>query len=119
MDMLYQALKVLSILLFLFYGVSVLVSDAMVEEFQRFNLLRYRKLTGVLEVLGALGLIVGYVQPYFVVIAAGGLTLLMALGVVVRFRCRDSVVDALPAFVMMVMNLFIVVHALGLPVSAR
>ena len=119
MNMLYQALKALSILLFLFYGVSVLVSDAMMEEFQRFNLARFRKLTGVLEVLGALGLILGYFQPVFVAIAAGGLTLLMAAGVVVRFRCKDSVVDALPALVMMLMNLFITVHALSLPVAAR
>jgi len=35
MDALYQALKALSILLFLYYGLSVLASNAMVKEFER------------------------------------------------------------------------------------
>ena len=49
MDALYQAFKALSILLFLYYGLSVLVSNAMVTEFERFGLSRFRKLTGSLE----------------------------------------------------------------------
>ena len=34
----------------------------------------------------------------------------MAAGVVVRLRCRDSLVDAPPATVMLLLNLFIVVY---------
>ncbi|MGI9161386.1 MAG: DoxX family protein [Mycobacterium sp.] len=114
MIVLYQACKVLSVVVFLYYGVAVFVSNAMVMEFTRFGLLRFRKLTGALELLGATGLIVGYFVPHLTVAAAGGLTVLMAAGVVVRIRCRDSLVDALPATVMMLMNLFIVVYALGM-----
>lgn len=55
MDALYQAFKALSILLFLYYGLRVLVSNAMVTEFERFGLSRYRKLIGGLEVLGSVG----------------------------------------------------------------
>jgi hypothetical protein len=113
MNWLYQACKVLSIVLFLYYGLAVIVSDAMVTEFERFGLLQYRRLTGVLELLGALGLILGYFVPHLTVAAAGGLALLMAAGVVVRLRCRDSVVDALPATVMLLLNLFIVVYTLA------
>ena len=113
MSVLYQACKVLSVLLFLYYGLAVLLSDAMVKEFERFGMLRFRKFTGVLELLGAVGLALGYFVPYLTVVAAGGLALLMALGVAIRIRCRDSLVDALPATVMMVMNIFIVVYALG------
>ncbi|TVS83401.1 DoxX family protein [Mycobacterium helveticum] len=113
MNMLYQACKVLSILLFLYYGLAVLVANAMVEEFARFGLVRFRKLTGILELLGSLGLILGYFLPQFTVAAAGGLTLMMGVGVVVRLRCGDSLADALPAIVMLLINLYIVVYALG------
>lgn len=113
MDALYQALKALSILLFLYYGLSVLVSNAMVKEFERFGLIRFRKLTGGLEVLGSVGLILGYFMPQLVVAASGGLTLLMVLGVAVRYRAGDSLADALPAFVMSLVNLYIFVYAIG------
>jgi hypothetical protein len=119
MTVLYQVSKAASIGLFLFYGLHVLVSNAMVKEFERFGLLRYRKLTGALQVLGSLGLCLGYLLPHLVVPAAGGLALLMAGGVAVRIRCRDSIADMLPASMMFVLNLFIVVYALALPISER
>lgn len=119
MIVLYQVSKAASIGLFLFYGLSVLASNSMVAEFERFGLAGFRKLTGVLQVLGAAGLGLGYLLPHLVVPAAGGLALLMAAGVVVRIRCRDSIVETLPASIMFAMNLFIVVYALGLPILER
>ena len=118
MNLLYEVARALSIALFLYYGVSVLVSDAMAAEFERFGLSRYRKLTGALEVLGALGLALGYFFPPLVVAASGGLTLLMTAGVIARFRSGDSLVDALPALVMALVNGFIFIHAIGLPTTA-
>lgn len=114
MIVLYQACKVLSVLSFMYYGLAVLFSNAMVTDFERFGLLRFRKFVGVLELLGALGLILGHFAPPITVAAAGGLALLMAVGVVVRVRCRDSLVDALPASVMMLVNLYIVVYTLSI-----
>jgi len=113
MNMLYQACRVLSILLFLYYGLAVLVSNAMVKDFARFGLVRLRKLAGILELLGSLGLILGYFLPQVTVAAAGGLTLMMGVGVVVRLRCGDSLAEALPAIVMLLINLYVVVYALG------
>ena len=113
MDALYQAFKALSILLFLFYGLSVLVSNAMVTEFERFGLSRFRKLTGILEVLGSVGLMLGYFLPQLVVAASGGFTLLMVLGLAIRYRARDSLAEALPAFVALLVNLYILVYAIG------
>ena len=119
MSLLYQASKVLSIALFAYYGLAVLVSDAMVEEFQRFGLAGFRKFTGILELIGALGLILGYFVSPFTVLAAAGLALLMGAGVVVRLRCGDSMRDALPAFIMMLLNLFIALYALRMQLPAR
>ncbi len=114
MDATYQTLKALSMLLFLYYGLSVLVSNAMVKEFERFRLSRFRKLTGSLEVLGSVGLMLGYFLPQLVVVASGGLTLLMVLGVAARYRVGSSVVDALPALLLALINLYICVYAIRL-----
>ena len=111
MGMLYQVLKVGSIVAFLFYGLSVLFANAMEKEFERYGMARFRKLTGVLEVAGSLGLVAGYFVPGLTIAASGGLSLLMALGVGIRFRSGDSVTEALQAFGMLLINLFILVYA--------
>ena len=112
MRWLYESLKIISILAFLTYGLRVLLSDAMVEEFNRYGLARFRRLTGAVEVLGAIGLILGYFVPGLTVAAAGGLVLLMALGMAVRFRSGDSLAEALQALAMLLLNLIILVYAL-------
>ncbi|MEI6251488.1 MAG: DoxX family protein [Mycobacteriaceae bacterium] len=109
--MLYQVLKVASIVAFLFYGLSVLFANAMEKEFERYGMARFRKLTGVLEVAGSLGLVAGYFVPGLTIAASGGLSLLMALGVGIRFRSGDSVAEAFQACGMLLINLFILVYA--------
>ena len=118
MNLLYEVAKALSIGLFLYYGAAVLASDAMAAEFERFGLSKFRRLTGGLEVLGALGLVLGYFVPQFDIAASAGLTVLMAAGVIVRFRSGDSLVDALPALVMALINAFIFIHAIGIAVPS-
>lgn len=109
---------VLSVTLFLGYGFSCLFMGAMVDEFARYNLSRFRRLVGLLEVLGALGLLSSIVFPVLVFPSAGGLALLMALGVVTRVRVRDPLIEAIPAGVLMLINLFLCVAALqGVQVS--
>jgi hypothetical protein len=98
---------VLSVVLFLSYGVSCLFMGAMVEEFARYDLTRFRRLVGLLEVLGALGLLGSLVVPLLVFPSTAGLALLMALGVITRVRVRDPWTDAIPAGVLMGINLFL------------
>jgi len=114
MNLLYEVSKALSIGLFLYYGAAVLASDAMAAEFERFGLSKFRRLTGGLEVLGALGLLLGYFVPHFDIAASAGLTVLMVAGVIVRFRSGDSFLDAVPALMMGLLNAFIFIHAIGL-----
>lgn len=114
MEIAYDAAKVVSVALFLGYGLSCLFSDGMVAEFERFGLSRFRRLTGVLEVLGALGLAAGYLFPLLEVLGAAGLTLLMLLGIGTRVRVRDSVVETLPAIVLLIVNGYILWYALAL-----
>ena len=86
----------------------------MVTEFEQFGLPNLRRFTGVLELLGAAGLLVGYLIPPLVIAASGGLALLMALGLAVRFRSKSSLPDSIAAMAMLLINLFICLYAAGL-----
>jgi uncharacterized membrane protein YphA (DoxX/SURF4 family) len=92
---------------FVVYGLSCLRAESMKAEFRRFRLERLRVLTGVLEVLGGLGLLVGLVWPPAMRLSSGGLALLMMLGVGVRVRVNDSLLQTLPALVLLLVNGFI------------
>jgi energy-coupling factor transporter transmembrane protein EcfT len=111
---LYYTSIVVSSALFLFYGIACLAFDRMKRDFERFGLSHLRTLTGTLEVLGALGLVAGLFWPPLVPLSAGGLALMMLLGMVARIRVLDSLAQTLPALVLMLVNLFIVWYALGL-----
>jgi uncharacterized membrane protein YphA (DoxX/SURF4 family) len=113
MGIAFQVSVGLSVVLFLYYGLDCLLSDGMVVEFERYGLSRYRRLTGSLEVLGAVGLIVGYFVLPVLVLASAGLTLLMALGVATRVRVRDPIAETIPAFALMLVNAYVLFYALS------
>lgn len=92
---------------FVAYGLGCLRSTSIKAEFKRFGLARLRVLTGVLEVFGGLGLVVGLAWPPAMWLSSGGLALLMMLGVGVRVRVNDSLIQMLPALVLMLVNGFI------------
>jgi uncharacterized membrane protein YphA (DoxX/SURF4 family) len=110
---LYYASVVVSASLFLMYGIACLCFEGMKRDFERFGLSRFRTLVGTLEVLGAVGLIIGQFWPPLVPLSAGGLALMMLVGVATRQRMLDSLAQTLPALVLMCLNLFIVWFALG------
>jgi hypothetical protein len=114
MTLAYGIVTVVSAALFLAYGLLCLFSDSMEVEFRRFGLSRYRRMTGSLEVLGGVGLLVGLRVPEVLVVASGGLAVLMALGVGARVRVRDSLLASLPAVILLVANVAILVAAWGL-----
>ena len=109
--MLLQVATILSGLLFLWYGASSLFTDGMREDFERFGLSRYRRMTGGLEVLGALGLLVGLLVRPLAALSAAGLALLMLLGVIARVRVRDPWMASAPAICLMLLNLFVALNA--------
>jgi hypothetical protein len=92
---------------FLGYGVSYFVSPNMKNEFKRFKLEKLGLLTIILEIVGALGLLIGFYFKPLLIISAGGLALLMFLGVIVRIRLKDSLWITLPALFYMGLNAYI------------
>jgi uncharacterized membrane protein YphA (DoxX/SURF4 family) len=106
-----RTLILLSSLLFLIYGVLCIGTQSMVHDFQRFGLPHLRILTGVLELLGALGLLLG-LQPGYkwlwsLRISAAGLALLMLIAFAIRMRAHDGVAVSIPSFTLMLVNAWI------------
>ena len=98
---------------FIFYGISCLFTKKMKLEFERFGLQDWqRKLTGILQLLGAIGLITGLLSNEILsIFASGGLSLLMILGVSVRIKIKDTLIDMLPAAFFALLN-FIITYQL-------
>lgn len=100
-------LILISSISFFVYGIAYFTSPHMKNEFRRFGLEKLGLLIALLELTGAIGLIVGYSLNAILLISSGGLAILMLMGVVVRLKIRDSLVATSPAFLYMLLNSFI------------
>jgi hypothetical protein len=109
----FEIARAMSAFAFLFYGVTCLTTVRMVAEFERYRLARFRTTVGVLECLGALGLLAGHFSRPLLIAAAAGLALLMLMGIATRIRIGDSLAQTLPAAVLFVVNAFVLVMAVG------
>ncbi|MDC0479006.1 DoxX family protein [Flavobacteriaceae bacterium] len=89
---------------FLFYGIGCFTSRFMMEEFIRYGIPKFRKLTGVLQLLGALGIIVGFWMDYFQILSTFGLSLLMLFGVITRIKIKDGLMKTIPALFYCLLN---------------
>lgn len=107
MSTLQPGLQLLSIGAFLYYGSLCLSSKELVLEFERYRLNQFRILTGLLEIGGALGLLLGFYFPILKLIASAGLTLLMVCGIWARLRISDPWFSFIPAFLLGLINFFI------------
>ncbi|MFN1834527.1 DoxX family protein [Balneola sp. MJW-20] len=93
---------------FIFYGIQSLRSDIMIQEFKRFGLTdSQRKITGILQVAGAVGLLSGLYFPFFGAAASIGLTIMMLVAFIVRIKIKDSLMETIPSFFFMLINAYI------------
>ena len=94
------------------YGISCFFSRRMQTEFERYRVPRLLRLTGALQVAGALGIVAGHWYRPVLILSASGLMLMMMYAVYIRFRIRDPLYAALPAFSYVLLNAYIVYAAL-------
>lgn len=80
-------------------------------EYARYGLAQFRPVVGALQLLGAAGLIAGLMLPWAGQVAAGGLALLMLLGVRVRIKIKDTLLQTLPALGYLILNLYLFLTA--------
>jgi uncharacterized membrane protein YphA (DoxX/SURF4 family) len=104
-------LSIVSSLVFILYGVFCAFTPSMVADFHRFGLDHLRVLTGILEILGGAGLLVGLKWRPALWLSAAGLALLMLIAFGVRLKMRDSVALSTPSFLLMLLNAYILVLA--------
>ena len=104
---LFIVLILISSLSFLGYGIAYFISPVMKSEFKRFGLEKAGAITAILELLGAVGLLVGLKVQLILLISAGGLAILMLLGVGIRIKVKDSLWISFPALFFMILNSYI------------
>lgn len=94
---------------FLYYGLKVLIWTSAREEFERYGMPAVRRLVGVLEILGGTAVILGLANTSLGAFAAAGLTALMVLGLIVRFKIHDPPRLMVPAALLGALNAVLVV----------
>jgi uncharacterized membrane protein YphA (DoxX/SURF4 family) len=102
-----RVLIIFSAASFLGYGSTCLASAHMKREFARYGLPGQRVLVGILQLAAALGLLAGFMEPWIGRAAAGGLALMMLVGVLVRIRIKDTLLQTSPAFFYLVLDAYL------------
>jgi len=104
---LFTVVIIFSSLSFFGYVFSYFYGTHMKKEFKRFGLEKMGLFTIILEILGALGLLIGVLYHPILIISSLGLSLLMFAGVLVRIKVKDNIWISLPAFLYMLVNAYI------------
>lgn len=104
--------EAISTVLFAGYGLGCFVSKHMIEEFSRYELPQLRVLTGSLQILASLGMVVGHFYYWpLLVLSAGGLGAMMFIAVLTRIKIRDGFWVSVPATSLCALNFYIAVAA--------
>ncbi|HEU4636412.1 MAG TPA: DoxX family protein [Edaphobacter sp.] len=103
-----------SIVAFTWYGLECFFSRKMVAEFERYQVPSLRIVTGGLQLAGSVAMLLGYLYLPLLRLSAAGFALMMFFAVLTRFRIRDPLYAAIPAFSLMVLNAFILVASFKL-----
>lgn len=106
-------LTIINSLAFISYGLLCITTDHMINEFTRYKLLHFRRLTGILEILGGFGCIIGFYYIDFIyALSTLGLAILMTMGTIVRVRIKDPLLETIPAIALGLINYYLLYHLL-------
>ena len=100
-------LIIFSSLSFLFFGVSCYYSIYFKNEFIRYGIPDFRKITGFFQLLGGSSLLIGIYIDELTRISSLGLTILMFMGVGLRLKIKDGLLRTMPAIFYAVVNALI------------
>ena len=92
---------------FLFYGISSFYSTRMIREYARWGCEKFRKTIALLQILGAIGLLIGYFFTLLLPLISALFTLMMIVAIFVRIKIRDKLIKLLPAILYAVLNFII------------
>ena len=104
---LFNFLILFSSVSFFFYGLSSFFNRFMIDEFIRYRIPQFRKLTGWFQLLGSLGIIIGFWVDNLQALSTICLSLMMLFGVAVRIKIRDNLIKILPAVFYCLLNAYL------------
>lgn len=82
---------------FIAYGINSFISKRMIREFKRWGLADKRKIIGVCQCVGGLGLLIGFEVNIAISISAIFIIIMMLVAILVRIQIKDNISDILPA----------------------
>lgn len=88
---------------FIVYGINSFISKRMIREFKRWGLADKRKIIGVCQCIGGLGLLVGFEYDATIIISSLFIIIMMLVAILVRIQIRDNISDILPAIAYMLL----------------
>lgn len=88
---------------FIVYGINSFRSKRMIREFKRWGLADKRKIIGVCQCIGGLGLLVGFEYDATIIISSLFIIIMMLVAILVRIQIRDNISDILPAIAYMLL----------------
>jgi len=98
----------ISIIAFGWHGASLVWTQAMVADFERYGLRDQRLIIGALQLAGSAGLLLGFWFRPLLPLAAGSLALMMLVAIGFRLQDREPLLAMLPAIVLCVLNVLLV-----------
>lgn len=109
-----NSLVIFSASSFLIFGIACFVTEHMRSEFVRYGLTKHLKLVGILQIIGAVGLALGFFCKIdlLTVSSSIGLAVLMLLGFGVRIRIKDPFVKSAPSIIYSAINFYIAIALL-------
>lgn len=94
-----------------FYGLQCFISPVMKLEFERYGLTAFqRRGTGVLQLMGAAGVLSGFLYPVLGLLASAGLSLMMLFAFLVRIKIKDGFLKSAPSLIFLGLNLLIAIQ---------
>ncbi len=93
---------------FVAYGINSFISKRMIREFMRWGLADKRKIIGVCQCIGGVGILVGLAFSIASVISALFIIVMMLVAILVRIQIRDNISDILPAISYILLSVMII-----------
>ena len=82
---------------FIIYGLSSFQSRRMASEYKRWGFEKSRSIIGFFQLIGGLGLILGFKYQSILLASSIGIAVMMFFAIIVRLKIKDSLIETLPA----------------------
>jgi len=103
-----NAIIIFTAISFIIYGFSSFQSRRMANEYKRWGFEKSRSTIGFFQLIGGLGLILGFKYQSILLASSSGIALMMFFAIIVRFKIKDSLIEILPALTYLVLASIII-----------